>query len=239
MNRMPRHRTVSDVMTARVHIASSVTPFKLLVRLIDENRVSAIPIVDQHGIPIGLVSESDLLFKERRSELESSRDVLHLRMRRRQRAKAEGDLAADVMTSPPITVHSDASLAAAARLMQEKNVRRLVVVDANGRIAGIVSRSDLLHVFLRSDKELHDEVVGELMPALFIAPQEALDVDVHMNVVTLTGEVDRKSDADMLVRMTKQLDGVVDVVDRLRYSWDDTDAVRLPVSSIDRTSRPI
>jgi CBS domain-containing protein len=239
MTRMPRHRTVSDVMTARVHIASPVTPFKLLVRLIEENRISAIPVVDQQGIPIGIVSESDLLFKERRTELESTHDLLHLRKRRRQRAKAEGDIAVHVMTSPPITVRSDASLAVAARLMQEKNVRRLVVVNAHGRIAGIVSRSDLLQVFLRSDEELHDEVAGELVPALFITPQEGLGVEVHMNVVTLTGKVDRKSDVDLLVRMTKQLDGVVDVVDRLRYSWDDTDAAPMPISSIDLASKAI
>jgi CBS domain-containing protein len=224
MTNLPRHRTVFDVMTARVHVASPVTPFKLLVRLIEENRVSAIPIVDQQGMPIGIVSESDLLFKERRSELESSHDLLHLRKRGRQRAKAKGDVASEVMTSPAITVRSDASLGGAARLMQERNVRRLVVVDARGRIAGIVSRSDLLHVFLRTDEELHDEIAGELVPALFMPPPDGLGVEVRMNVVTLTGTVDRKSDAELLVRLTKQLDGVVDVVDRLQYSWDDEDA---------------
>jgi CBS domain-containing protein len=239
MTNLPRHRTVSDVMTARVHVASPVTPFKLLVRLIEENHVSAIPIVDQQGIPIGIVSESDLLFKERRSELASSHDFLHLHNRQRQRAKADGDIASDLMTSPPITVSSDARLAAAARLMQEKNVRRLVVIDAHGRIAGIVSRSDLLHVFLRSDEELHDEITGELVPSLFMPPPERLGVDVHMNVVTLTGEVDRKSDVDLLVRLTKQLDGVVDVVNRLRYGWDDSDASPVPISSIDPASRAV
>ncbi len=104
MSALPRHRTVSDVMTTRVHVASPLTPFKLLVRLIEENRVSAIPIVDQQGVPIGIVSESDLLLKERRHELESTQDLLHPRRRRHQRAKAEGVVAAEIMTSPPITV---------------------------------------------------------------------------------------------------------------------------------------
>ena len=72
---LPRHRTVSDVMTSRVHVASPLAPFKLLVRMIEENRVSAIPIVDQQGVPIGIVSETDLLLKERRVELGSSRDL--------------------------------------------------------------------------------------------------------------------------------------------------------------------
>ncbi len=71
MKSLPRHRTVSDVMTRQVHVASALTPFKHLVCLIEENRVSAIPIVDQQGVPIGLVSESDLLLKERQQELDA------------------------------------------------------------------------------------------------------------------------------------------------------------------------
>ena len=123
MSSLPRHRTVSDVMTSRVHVASPLAPFKYLVRMIEENRVSAIPIVDQQGIPIGIVSESDLLLKERRSELQSSEDVFHLQKRRRERAKAEGTVASEVMTSPAVTVASDTSLSQAARLMQERNIR--------------------------------------------------------------------------------------------------------------------
>jgi CBS domain-containing protein len=239
MTKMPRHRTVSDMMTTRVHVASPDMPFKLLVRLIEENRISAVPIIDQGGVPVGIVSESDLLFKERRSELESSHDFLHPRRKQRQLAKAGGDVASDVMTSPPITVRSETRLAAAARLMQEKNVRRLVVIDAHGKIAGIVSRGDLLRVFLRTDEQVQNEVAGELVPALLMPVPDKLGVEVHMNVVTLTGEVDRKSDVDLLVRLTRQLDGVVDVVDQLTYSWDDTDASPMPLSSIDPTSTAV
>ena len=224
MNRLPRHRTVSDVMTSRVHVASPLAPFKHLVRLIEENRVSAIPIVDQQGIPIGIVSEADLLFKERRRELESSEDLLHLQKRRHERAKAEGTIASEVMTSPAITVAADTSLSQAAGLMQERNVRRLVVVDERGRIAGIVSRSDLLQVFLRTDEELRIEIAGTLIPALLTSSPESVSVDVRWNIVTLSGEVDRKSDTEILTRLVRELDGVVGVVDRLSYRWDDSAA---------------
>ena len=107
MSRLPRRRTVSDVMTSHVHIAAPVTPFKVLVRLIEENRVSAIPIVDQQGLPIGIVSEADLLLKARRRELESSDDLLHRQKRRNERAKADATVASEVMTSPVITVAAD------------------------------------------------------------------------------------------------------------------------------------
>ena len=224
MMTLPRHRTVADVMTSRVHVASPLTPFKSLVRLIEENRVSAIPIVNQQGFPIGIVSATDLLLKERGSELGSTRDLLHVQKRRRERAKAAGTVASDVMTSPAITVESDTSLSLAARLMHEKNVRRLVVVDERGLIAGIVSRSDLLQVFLRTDEELRDEIAGKLIPAILVSSRDAVGVQVRLNIATLSGEVDRKSDVEIVTRMTRELDGVVGVVNQLSYRWDDTGA---------------
>ena len=120
MSSLPRHRTVADVMTTRVHVASPLTPFKHLVRLIEDNSISGVPIVDQQGQPVGIVCEADLL--------------------------PAGSIAADIMTAPPITISATAPLAEAARCMQERNVRGLIVVDDRGKIAGIVSRSDLLQV---------------------------------------------------------------------------------------------
>ncbi len=230
MSTLPRHSTVADVMTKRVHVASPLTPFKLLVRLIEENRISAIPIVDQNGIPVGVVSESDLLLKERRGELGSRTNLLHPRRRHVERAKADGLVASDMMTSPPITITGDSTLVAAVRLIQERNVRRLIVVDDHGKIAGIVSRSDLLQVFLRTDEELREEIVEKLIPMLMLTPEQPLGVDVHNNVVMLDGEVDRKSDVEILGRLTREIDGVVDVVNKLSYRWDDSHGVAAVVS---------
>ena len=218
-------------MTGQVHVARPLTPFKRLVQLIEENKISAVPIVDEQGVPIGIVSESDLLLKERRHELESEPSLLHPKRRREQRAKAGGVVAHEIMTTPPITIRSDTTLPKAARLMQERNVRRLVVVDERGKIVGIVSRSDLLQVFLRTDGELRDEVLSTIIPSLLMPAPETIQVSVHWNVVTLSGEVDRKSDAEILTRMTRDLDGVVEVVDRLSYRWDDSSAEPMrPVS---------
>lgn len=228
MSSLPRRRTVADVMTTRVHIAGPQAPFKLLVRLIEENRVSAIPIVDQQGVPVGIVSESDLLLKERRSELDAA-DLMHPRKRRQQRAKADAVIAADLMTAPPITIPIDTPLAEAARMMQERNVRRLVVTDGRGRIAGIVSRSDLLQVFLRTDEELRAEIADVLIPAVLPDANAAPRVDVRWNVVTLSGRVERRSDAEILVRLAADIDGVVAVVDRLMFRWDDTNVRPAPM----------
>ena len=219
---LPRHRTVSDVMTTQVHVASPLTPFKLLVRLIEENRVSAIPIVDHSGIPVGIVSESDLLLKELQADIESTSRLFHGRRRRIELTKAEGIVASDLMTAPPITIRADATLTQAARQMQERDVRRLIVIDDRGRIAGIVSRSDLLQVFLRTDEDLREDVVERIIPAILLDQVTPIDVHVRANVITLSGEVDRRSDAEILGRLTRDLDGVVGVVNQLTYRWDDT-----------------
>ena len=113
-------------MTRRVHVAGPLASLMQLVRLISENRVSAIPIVDHRGVPIGIVSESDLLLEEKHA------------------GAPKDAIASRFMTSPVITVAAHASRNQAANLMRQRNVRRLVVVDERGRISGIVSRSDLL-----------------------------------------------------------------------------------------------
>jgi CBS domain-containing protein len=97
----------------------------------------------------------------------------------------------------------------------------LIVVDERGRIAGIVSRRDLLQVFMRTDEELREEIVGKLIPQLLWPVPDSIRVDVRWNVVTLTGQVDRKSDIDVLARLARGLDGVVDLVNHLTYRWDD------------------
>ncbi|HET7421861.1 MAG TPA: CBS domain-containing protein [Candidatus Dormibacteraeota bacterium] len=219
MSTLLRHRTVSDVMTVRVHVASPQTPFKHLVRLIQENHVSAVPIVDRQGTPVGIVSEADLLLKELRAKLAADGRLRN--WHRRPDRKAEGVIAADLMTSPALTVHVETPLTEAARVMQQRNVRRLVVVDDRGRIAGIVSRSDLLQIFLRTDEDLRQEIVRTVIPAMVPSDSRTVRVDVQANVVTLSGEVDRRSDAEILGRVTRQVDGVVDVVNELSYRWDD------------------
>jgi len=225
-------------MTTRVHVTGPYASFKSLVRLIEENRVSAIPIVDQQGVPIGIVSESDLLLKERRREL-SSEDLLHLQKRRDERGKAEGSVASEIMTSPVVTVPLETSLNQAARVMEKRGIRRLVVVDKRGRIAGIVSRSDLLKVFLRTDRELHDEIANTVIPALLISLEDTVVVEVHLNMVTLSGDVDRKSDVEILMRTTRELDGVVGVVNNLSFKWDDSVALPVAPASLRRDFRQI
>jgi CBS domain-containing protein len=109
----------------------------------------------------------------------------------------------------------------AAKLLARHGIKRLPVVDDQRRLVGIVSRSDLLRLFLRDDEATRREVVEQvLMRALWIDPN-TVAVDVRDGIVTLAGRVERKSIVPAAVRLTRTVPGVVDVVDHLSFDWDD------------------
>ena len=141
------------------------------------------------------------------------------------------------MTSPAITVGPHASLAEAARLLHRHRIKRLPVVDPAGPLLGIVSRADLLKVFLRSDADIATEVRQEVLArALWVDP-DTVAVDVRDGVVTLSGQLERSSLLPIVVSLTRGLDGVVDVVDRLGFEVDDTPIMVPSDLLIDRAPR--
>ena len=214
---------VTSVMTARPVMATETTGFKEIASLLAEHRISALPVVNEVGRLVGVVSESDLLLKETFDSLDHSH-LLESSHKRRDRAKAEALLARDLMTSPALSIGPSAVITEAARLMHDKNVKRLPVVDENGRVVGIVTRGDLLKVFLRPDSEIREDVVeGVIVKTLWMDPN-GIGVRVDNGVVELSGEVDRKSDIRVLHHLIGGLDGVVGVAEHLRYRYDDTRA---------------
>lgn len=163
-------RTVNDVMTHTAVAVGPEAPFKDIIALLDQWKVSALPVLEGEGRVIGLVSEADLLPKE---EFRDSDPDRFTQMRRlTDLAKAGGLTAADVMTAPAVTVHPDATLAQAARIMAQRKVKRLPVVNAEGLLEGVVSRADLLKVFLRTDDAIAEEVGQEVVTPLFPSPAE-------------------------------------------------------------------
>jgi CBS domain-containing protein len=139
--------------------------------------------------------------------------------------KASGGTAGDVMTSPALTIRDDASLVEAARLMADHRVKRLPVVDVNGRMVGIVSRFDLVRVFVRSDDDIRDEIKIELAHRVLLTEPGAvhINVGVENGVVELNGELDRRSSAIIATKLAQRTNGVVDVVDKLSFRHDDVE----------------
>jgi CBS domain-containing protein len=192
------YQRVQDVMTTDVVCAHSNTSYKGLVELLATRRVSAVPVVDDRGHVLGVVSEADLLRKRE----QPARPLIRLLSapRRRERAKAEATVAAELMSRPVVTIDPQAPVAAAARRLHASGVKRLPVVDAGGRLVGIVSRVDLLKGFLRSDAELQREIVEDVIFGdLFMAPSR-FDVHVQDGVVVLQGSCERRSLIPVVVR---------------------------------------
>jgi CBS domain-containing protein len=147
-------RRVRDVMTPQVLTVDEQAPFKEIVALMDECRISALPVLDEKGRVVGIVSEADLLLKEEFPEGPAGGRLLQGRRQREERAKAAGDTAVELMTAPAVTIGPDATVTEAARLLHRHGIKRLPVVDPAGPLLGIVSRADLLKVFLRADAEI-------------------------------------------------------------------------------------
>ncbi|MEV4087964.1 CBS domain-containing protein [Nonomuraea fuscirosea] len=219
-------RTVADVMTDKVVAVSATTPFKEIAETLISGSISAVPVTDDDNHVLGMVSEADLLRKEEFREQyyrEGYRPPLRARLRHpKGRQKAEGDTAAELMTTPAVTVSPKASAVEAARLMDGHGVKRLAVVDYDGRLVGIVSRRDLVKLFLRGDEAIAAEVRDDVLDRSLWVDTGDVRVDVRQGVVTLSGRMERRTEAAIAVRMVGRVNGVVDVVDRLTWKTDDS-----------------
>ncbi|MFF0451705.1 CBS domain-containing protein [Streptomyces sp. NPDC004609] len=197
-----RNRRVADLMTPTAVSVQRGTAFKEIARLLDEYGITAVPVVDDEGRPVGVVSEADLL--------------------RRQTSKATPSTAEGMMSSPAVVAEPQWSAVRAARVMEQHRIKRLPVVDASGLLTGVISRSDLLQLFLRRDRAIQEEILEDVLTRILGVSPAALSVDVADGRVTLSGTVEHRSMLPVVVRLCESVDGVVEVVDRLGYEVDDT-----------------
>jgi CBS domain-containing protein len=219
-----RQVLVRDVMTAPVVTARESAPFKEIVRTLTEHRISAVPVVDTAGHLVGIVSEADLLPKEEYRNEPAAFSLLMSRAEQVSRLKAAADIARELMSAPVVTVQDDQTVVDAARLMDGKQLKRLPVLDARGELVGIVSRVDLLTVFLRDDADIEAEIATDVFERLLGLATGVVTIDVRDGVVGLTGILDDRSQVRLALYLTRRVDGVVDVIDHLSYRFDDTRA---------------
>jgi len=214
---------VGDVMTADVVSVAPTTGYKEIADLMVRHSISAVPVVDEQRHVLGVVSEADLLAKLEYAD-RVPRHPLATRRMRNGRRKAAGDTATDLMTAPAVTIPAIETVTRAARLMEAARIKRMPVIDDDGSLIGIVSRRDLVRMYTRPDREIHASVTQGVLRSLWIDPAELL-IQVRAGIVTLSGKVDRRSTADIVIAFTKAMPGVVDVVDDLHYDVDDRDSM--------------
>jgi CBS domain-containing protein len=188
-----RVTTVGSVMTRCPVSVRADTPFATVAAILTRGAIGAVPVVDRVGVLVGVVAEGDLL---------GGRD-------------GAGLTARDLMDPRPRTVAEDIALPAAARMLTERGVRRLFVTE-RGRLVGVVSRRDLLATYLRADDEIRVDVEHVL------ADQPPITVTVRDGVVQLLGRVEWRSTRPVLDARVRTVPGVVDVLDRLGFVFDDS-----------------
>ncbi|MGO8960483.1 MAG: CBS domain-containing protein [Streptosporangiaceae bacterium] len=210
------HSRVRDVMTTEVVTIDRITPFKDIARLLVEHHISGVPVLIMGRHVAGVVTEGDLIAARDKSAgtRRSWTGLLHhsTDVDRHHRLMAE-----HLMSAPAITIHPDATIAAAADSMSRHHIKRLPVVDSDGTLIGLVSRRDLLRVFLVPDEEIVRQV-RELLADVLPGESANVTVTAHGGIVTLTGSQPASIPHGPLaaaIDLTWDIDGVVDVIDHI------------------------
>jgi CBS domain-containing protein len=189
---------VRDVMTAEIVSVTPQSPVKKAIQLMHAHQITAMPVLDEQGALVGVVSEADVI---RGSMIPDRRaHEIPVRVERSSLPATVGD----VMTPRPVTIRSDQDLAAAVQLLADTQVKSLPVVDG-GRVAGMLSRRDLIAVLARSDELIESEVEALLRDGAVPCRVEVLD-----GVVELTGQTDEHA-RDIARVLAASVPGVVGV----------------------------
>ncbi|MEV6488789.1 CBS domain-containing protein [Actinoplanes sp. NPDC051633] len=212
---------VRDVMTTEVITAPEDASVAEIVTVLTDRQITAVPIVDKFDVVLGVVSWTDLRSKLDIAAPDGRRRVGWWR-RWVPPAHWPQATAVEVMSGPALTIRADASLPAAARAMYRKGVGRLLVVDGDERLHGIVTRSDLLKVHAQLDAVIRDEVVHRVLHRTLMIPPGKIRATVEDGVVTLSGRTASRTTAVVAARLTEAVAGVTGVVDQLTFDIDDT-----------------
>jgi CBS domain-containing protein len=207
---------VESIMTRDVASVTPETPLKVVAATLLGFGISGVPVCDRGGAVVGVVSESDVLFKEIGQEPRGR--ALFQQLERKSKVDARS--AGEAMTSPAVVIEPKCAVWEAAKKMLEHHVNRLPVVE-DGRLVGIVTRNDLVRAFVRPDAELEHELVDDVMRRTLWVDTDRVDVDVELGEVHLSGEVDTKTDAEIIAAYATRVPGVVRVESDLSWAVDD------------------
>lgn len=215
---------VRDLMSREVVSVRPELPLKEAARMMVDHAYSGLPVVDEEGHVLGVLSEADLILKEGGFEAVHHRRLARILGDRQeavdQMSKIEAVTVAEAMSAPAVTIEPDRPVHEAARRMIEERVSRLPVVE-NGLIVGIISRDDVIRSYLRGDEEIAQVVREEvLLKGMWIDPS-TIEVRVEEGIVHLVGSVDRRSTAEILQHLVSRVEGVMGVEAVLTWRDDD------------------
>ena len=212
---------VRDIMTTDPVKVTGDTRLKEAARLMVRHRVSGLPVVDEGGKLIGILSEGDFIRREAGRDRPHGVSLLDAVFGEGELEPVGAETVSEVMTRSVVTITPEATVGEAARVMGRRNVKRLPVVDLEGELIGIVSRADVVGAFTKPDDVIEDEVREDLIRRLLFLDPELVEVSVSDGVVTLAGELENRTEAHLLEELSRRIAGVVRVESHLRYKVDD------------------
>jgi len=211
---------VQDVMTTDVVTVQPQATLREAARLLVDHRISGLVVTDAAGAVVGMLSQADILARERGREERGHGLLGRLFELGTIDPRLDARLVSEAMSSPVLTTTPRAQLSEVAGRLLDAAVNRLPVLDG-GRLVGIVTRSDLVRAFTRSDEEIRREIREDVVfRSLWIAP-ESVDVSVENGEVTLSGTVETSGDAEVLPIFVERVPGVVAVRSKLTYRTRD------------------
>jgi len=223
-------------MSTNVVTVSPELSLKEVAALLAKHRISGVPVCGPGGDVVGVVTEGDILWKER--GLRTGHGTLEWILERAygEEERISAQTAGEAMTSPPLTIAPDASLPQAAELMIRRNVNRLPVLEG-GRLVGIVARADLVRAFTRSDEEIEREISNEVLREMLWIDPDSVSLVVTGGKVSVVGEVENRSTAESIESRIRAVPGVVGVRSKLRWQIDDRS--RKTEAAADHLARPV
>ncbi len=216
---------VRDLMTTDPLTVSADTLLKEAARTMVRNKVSGLPVIGD-GALIGIVTEGDFLRQEANRDQPYRFSLLDALFGEGQVDPPAVEIVAEVMTENVITIRPEATIGEAARVMANKRVKRLPVIDEDGALIGIISRADVVNAFTKPDEIIEDEVREDIVRRLLFLDPEDVGVSVEDGVVTLDGEMENRTEAHLLEELTRRVEGVVRVDSQLTFLVDDQKAER-------------
>lgn len=211
---------ISELMTTDVITVGPETPLKEAARRMLQAGISGLPVTSDEGELLGIITEADFVKTEANRGVRKRAGLLRWFVNEGG-MPSHSRVVGDVMSRPVLTVGPDDKHPEAARLLTRNNIKRLPVVD-DGRLVGLVSRTDLLRSFVRPDKAIVDEVTDEVMRRVLWIDPGRVSVSCHEGDVSLSGHLETRADAELLVSLTERLDGVASVESQLTWEIDNT-----------------
>ena len=214
---------VREVMTTDVMTVGPDIGLKAAARVMIDRGISGLPVVDDAGKLVGIITEADFVKQEADRSHRRYRRLLDALFGEREH-RLVGENVGDAMTRHPIVVDPETRVAEAAREMADRGIKRLPVVNDSGELVGIVSRADIMAAFVRPDDVIAAQIREDIIERILMIDPATVQVEVAEGVALLSGTVPTRTDARLLEELTRRLEGVVRVSSEVGFDLDDSRA---------------